>query len=236
MQGAHIAADAWWDADTTQKTRSQRTIFISQRRMGAQVIPEVTVTDIRPSTSEEFKFEVLYKSTTNPFGSTQTVRGRNVIVSAGALGTMELLFRCRDVTRSLPLISQRLGDNVRTNSENIMGVTSRETGADFSKGIAISSIFQADEVTRVEPVRYSDGSSFIRVMTAPHVEGKLPARALPEDDLGIDTPSPGFPVFQILLTLGALYHHPVGDAGRGKPHPHSSGAQYFHPLPPGIGA
>ena len=56
-----------------------------------------------------------------------------------------------------------------------MGVTSREKGTDFSKGIAISSIFQADDVTRIEPVRYSDGSSFIRLLTAPHVEGDLPA-------------------------------------------------------------
>ncbi|MCJ7432229.1 MAG: GMC family oxidoreductase, partial [Anaerolineales bacterium] len=106
------------------------------------------------------------------------------------LGTMELLFRCRDVTQSLPLISQSLGDNVRTNSENIMGVTSRETGADFSKGIAISSIFQADDVTRIEPVRYSDGSSFIRVLTAPHVEGN-------------------FPLMRFLKTIWELIRHPV---------------------------
>ena len=52
-----------------------------------------------------------------------------------------------------------------------MGVTSRGRGIDYSKGIAITSIFQADEITRLEPVRYSDGSSFIRVMVAPQVEG-----------------------------------------------------------------
>jgi cholesterol oxidase len=85
---------------------------------------------------------------------------------------MGLLFRCRDVTGSLSRISPRLGDNVRTNSENILGVTSRDRHTDYSKGIAISSIFQADDITRVEPVRYSDGSSFIRVLTAPHVEGE----------------------------------------------------------------
>jgi cholesterol oxidase len=52
-----------------------------------------------------------------------------------------------------------------------MGVTSRDKQIDYSKGIAISSIFQADEVTRIEPVRYSDGSSFLRLMSAPHVTG-----------------------------------------------------------------
>jgi len=160
-------------------------------KAGAKILPEVTVIDIRPLTPTPFqgaspvpegegqrvredgaRYEVDYRSTTTWFGgSKQTVRARNVIVSAGALGTMGLLFRCRDVTRSLPKISSRLGDKVRTNSENILGVTSRDKYIDYSRGIAISSIFQADDVTRVEPVRYSDGSSFIRTLTAPHVEG-----------------------------------------------------------------
>jgi cholesterol oxidase len=145
---------------------------------GAEVRAEVKVVDIRPLTIthrpssmvEDARYEVVYKSTTNPFAKQQSVGARNVIVAAGALGTMELLFRCRDVIGSLPNISKRLGDNVRTNSENIMGVTTRDKHIDHSKGIAISSIFQADEITRIEPVRYPDGSSFIRVLAAPHVE------------------------------------------------------------------
>ncbi|MBN1454517.1 MAG: GMC family oxidoreductase [Anaerolineales bacterium] len=152
-------------------------------KQGAKIIAEATVTDVRPlavdegrstvgGLSSEARYEVDYRSTTAWFGvSKHTVRARSVIVSAGALGTMNLLFRYRDVTGSLPRISSRLGDQVRTNSENILGVTSRDKDVDYSKGIAISSIFQADDVTRVEPVRYSDGSSFIRVLTAPHVEG-----------------------------------------------------------------
>jgi cholesterol oxidase len=99
------------------------------------------------------------------------VSARNVIVSAGTIGTLELLFRCRDETKSLEKISQTLGNRVRTNSENILGVTARKRDLDYSKGIAISSIFSADEVTRVEPVRYSDGQNFIRVMTAPLIDG-----------------------------------------------------------------
>jgi cholesterol oxidase len=99
------------------------------------------------------------------------VRARNVIVSAGTIGTLELLFRCREVTKSLGRISPRLGDRVRTNSENILGVTTRGRDVDFSKGIAITSIFSADEVTRVEPVRYSDGASFIRTLIAPLIDG-----------------------------------------------------------------
>jgi len=171
-----------------KNTLTKNYLYFAEKN-GAQVLPEVTVENIRTLTptslpqgrvpervegqgADGARYKLDYRSTTAMFnGGRQTVRARSVIVSAGALGTMSLLFRCRDVTGSLSRISPRLGDNVRTNSENILGVTSRDRHTDYSKGIAISSIFQADDITRVEPVRYSDGSSFIRVLTAPHVEG-----------------------------------------------------------------
>ena len=118
------------------------------------------------------------------------MKTRNVVISAGALGTLELLFRCREITHSLPNISQQLGDRVRTNNENILGVTTRNRDTDLSKGIAIGSVFSADDVTHVEPVRYSDGSSFIRVMTAPMI------------DAGANIP------IRILKTLWEIIRHP----------------------------
>jgi cholesterol oxidase len=144
-------------------------------KQGAQVIPEVKARDIRPLPAGQpdgARFEVIYSSSTSLlFRPEIRVRASNVIVSAGSIGSLELLFRCREVTKSLALISPRLGDRVRTNSENILGVTARGRDVNFSMGIAITSIFSADEVTRVEPVRYSDGSSFIRAMTAPLITG-----------------------------------------------------------------
>jgi cholesterol oxidase len=114
-----------------------------------------------------------------------------VIVSAGVLGTLELLFRCRDVTKSLPGISSMLGERVRTNSEALLGVTTRHSRDDHSQGIAISSVFHADNVTRIEPVRFSKGSSFIRTLSAPliHADGNVPLR--------------------ILKTLTEIFLHPV---------------------------
>ena len=142
---------------------------------GAIVIPEVKARDIKPlSAGQEdgSRYEITFSSSTAFLGKPETkVRARNVIISAGTLGTLELLFRCRDKTKSLNKISQTLGDRVRTNSENILGVTARKRDVDYSKGIAISSIFSADEVTRVEPVRFSDGQNFIRVLTAPLIDG-----------------------------------------------------------------
>jgi cholesterol oxidase len=83
------------------------------------------------------------------------------------LGTVELLLRCRDVERTLPLISNMLGEEVRSNSEALMGVTARGTDQDFSQGVAITSHFWADDVTSVEPVRYPPGSSFMRSLIWP---------------------------------------------------------------------
>ena len=67
------------------------------------------------------------------------------------------------MSKSLPHISTRIGDQVRTNSEAITGVMERSiaSGRDHSKGIAITSQFRPDDVTTVEPVRYGPGSDFI---------------------------------------------------------------------------
>ncbi len=83
---------------------------------------------------------------------------------------MSLLFRCREVTRSLPGISPRLGSMVRTNSESLLGATARGKKTDYSKGISITSIFYANPVTTVEPVRYPAGASFMRLLSAPMIE------------------------------------------------------------------
>jgi cholesterol oxidase len=159
-------------------------LYFAEKK-GATVIPEVKARDIKPLTSsplpkgegsgvseDRSRYEITYSSSTTFLRKPESkVRARNVIVSAGTIGTLELLFRCRDEAKSLDKISQTLGNRVRTNSENILGVTARGREVDYSQGIAISSIFNADEVTRVEPVRYSDGQNFIRVMTAPLIDG-----------------------------------------------------------------
>jgi cholesterol oxidase len=143
-------------------------------KWGAEILPQVEATDIRPLPAGEAdgaRYEVVFHSSTAWFYKPEeTIRARNVVISAGMLGTLRLLFRCREVTRSLPKLSARLGERVRTNSEGFVGSTSRESDQDYSKGIAITSIFKADPVTSIEAVRYPDGSSFIRLLAAPLVD------------------------------------------------------------------
>jgi cholesterol oxidase len=124
------------------------------------------------------RYQVVYRSSTRwAYKPEKIIRARNVIVSAGTLGTLRLLFRCRDVTRSLPNLSARLGEIVRTNSESLLGVTNRTRATDYSKGIAITSFFRADEVTSIEPVRYPAGSDLMRLLSGPLLDsGSLLAR------------------------------------------------------------
>lgn len=145
-------------------------------KWGAQVWSETEVVDVRPLPPDQpdgARYAVIYRSATawfNTLRADRIVRTRNVVFSAGALGTLRLLFRCRDVNRSLPRLSQQLGNLVRTNSEALLGSTARELKINYSEGIAITSIFHADDVTTIEPVRYPAGSSLMRFLAGPLVE------------------------------------------------------------------
>lgn len=143
-------------------------------KWGAEVWPEVEVFDIRPlreGRSDGGRYELAYRSSTSWIHrEEQVVRANNVVISAGMLGTLRLLFHCRDQTGSLSQLSVRLGDMVRTNNEGFVGSTTRHRKMDYSKGIAITSIFKTDEVTSIESVRYPDGSSFMQLLAMPMID------------------------------------------------------------------
>ncbi|MCK6578983.1 MAG: GMC family oxidoreductase [Anaerolineae bacterium] len=158
----------------SKNTLLKNYLFFAEK-WGASIQAESEVTDLRPLPNGQpdgARYEVVYRrSTAAPWArSGEKIRARGVVISAHALGTMKLLFRCRDVTRTLPKLSPCLGSNVRTNSEALVGSTSWDTKTDYSTGPAITSIFALDEITRVEPVRYPRGSSFMRLLAIPMIE------------------------------------------------------------------
>ena len=153
-----------------KNTLDKNYLYLAEKH-GARVLPEHNVNLIRPlfgAQPDGARYEVACEKITD-FGRKRrsTVRARNVIVAAGVLGTVELLFNCRDVHGTLPLISPCLGEGVRSNSEALMGVTARHNKQDYSQGVAITSHFWADDETSVEPVRYPPGSSFMRSLIWP---------------------------------------------------------------------
>ena len=125
-------------------------------KLGAQVTPMRTVTDVRAMPGGGY--EVTHEESGAWFAKDrQVVRARNVVLSAGVLGTVKLLLECKE-RGSLPNVSDCLGERVRTNSEAILGVTTEERSVAYSKGIAITASFHPDDETHVEVVRYSEGS------------------------------------------------------------------------------
>jgi cholesterol oxidase len=99
-------------------------------------------------------------------------RAEQVVLAAGVLGTLELLFRSG-------LGGPNLGMLVRSNSETIVGAGARDASVDYSAGVAIGSSFRPNAETRIEPVRYPKGSSMMGLFSTVLVDGGAgPPRAL----------------------------------------------------------
>ncbi len=143
-------------------------------QQGAQIRPEVEVRDIIPlpaGQADGARYEIVYRSSTALFFKPERrVRARNIVLSAGVMGTLKLLFRCRDTTGALPALSPHLGEMVRTNSEALLGSVARTRQTDYSTGVAIGSVFQADDSTNIEPVRYPEKNGFMRLLAWPLID------------------------------------------------------------------
>jgi len=166
-----------------KNTLPKNYLYFAEKR-GAKVMSEVEVTDVKPLTVDggrltanhqpsKANYEVTYRDSTKLFKETQTVHAGNVIFSAGVMGTMKLLLNLRDVKKSLPKLSAKLGTMVRTNSEGLLGSVARKSDINYSEGVSISSIYNHDEITRIEPVRYPDGSSLMRFLAAPLIDNQV---------------------------------------------------------------
>ena len=155
--------------DNAKNTLVKNYLYLAERA-GAEVRAETEALLIRQlpqPTAEGLRYEVVTRSSTRPWAGRRTWAARHVVVSAGVLGTLSLLFRSRE-QGGLPHLSPVLGKRVRTNSEELNGVLlDRPLDPEAIRGVAITSIFHADEETRVEPVRFGQGSSLLRFLAAP---------------------------------------------------------------------
>jgi cholesterol oxidase len=94
----------------------------------------------------------------------RTIEAANVVVSAGVLGTMRLLLSPKNALTRLP---KRLGRDVRTNSEAILGAVDLQGRKDYSQGLAITAGYWPDEHTHIEAVRYPEGSDAMSLLSLP---------------------------------------------------------------------
>ena len=156
-----------------KNTLDKNYLYFAEKR-GATVLAETRVVDIRPlgaaDGSDGYELTV-ERSTAWLFKQRRTLTARQVVLSGSALGTMDLLMRARE-RGSLPAVSDRLGHDVRTNAESIVGVRFPGQALDMSKGIAIGSGIHIDQFTHVEATRYSRGSDVLGLIATLLVNGK----------------------------------------------------------------
>jgi cholesterol oxidase len=141
--------------------------------LGAEVVPEHKVVDVRPD--GDGGYAVTARRTTGlPARSRSVRRARGIVFAAGVLGTLDLLTRCKE-NGALPNLSSRLGHVVRTNSEILAGVTSRRN-QQHSLGVSITSSVFVNDATHIELVRYPKGSDVMSIFAGPMTDGggKLP--------------------------------------------------------------
>lgn len=152
-----------------KNTLDKNYLFLAEQ-LGVKVIAEKEVFDVIPlSIDGADGYEIHFKDSLSYFPKKDSVKAKSVIFSGGVLGTVDLLLKLKE--KSLPNLSDKVGTGIRTNSESLIGVTSFDKDAVFSKGIAIGSIINIDESRHIEPVKYSDGSGFWRIFMAPMVQG-----------------------------------------------------------------
>jgi cholesterol oxidase len=149
---------------------------------GVEVQAERTVTDVRPLGAADGSDGYAVASERSGLlrgRRKRTLNARGVVVAAGPLGTNRLLQRCR-LGGSLPRISERLGELVRTNSESILAVTVPEDyPEDLTKRVAISSSIYPDPHTHIETVSYGEaGDSMSTLYTLLVGDGSRVTRPL----------------------------------------------------------
>ncbi len=154
----------------SKNTLDKNYLHLAQQ-IGAEIIAEKEVVNVVPLDRHGANgYEVTFQNTFGWIKKTQKIKAKGVIFAGGVTGTVPLLLKLKN--KSLPLLSDTVGNGVRTNSESLIGVTTFDKTNDFSEGIAIGSIIHLDDQRHLEPVKYSAGSGFFRLLMAPMVSGK----------------------------------------------------------------
>lgn len=168
--GCRFCAGCMLGCRHNAKNTLDRNYLYLAEGLGASVRPECEVTSVRPL--DGGGYVVGYRD--GAARERRNLCAANVVFAGGVMGTVPLLLTLK--RRDLSRLSDRIGFDVRTNSESLIQVTTL-TDKTLAEGLAITSIYEIDEESHVELVRYPPGSNFFSLATAPHAEGgRAPAR------------------------------------------------------------
>ena len=164
--GCELCGGCMTGCNRNAKNSLDKNYLYFAEKFGATIIPECKVTDVIPLSEDGANgYEIRTESSTGRRGEPRKVfRTKGVVFSAGVLGTLSLLLKMKE-KKLLPRLSAALGQKVRTNSEVMLVVRSKDKNVDFTKGAAITSSVYPDEVTHIQPVRFSEGINLVKMYT-----------------------------------------------------------------------
>jgi cholesterol oxidase len=153
-----------------KNTLDKNYLYLAQKN-GVEILAENEVYDVKPIDKKEgaLGYELTVKSSTSFFKRKKVFTAKGVIFSGGVLGTVKLLLKVKK--KSLPLLSDKLGDDIRTNNETLISVSTLDKNKNLSKGVAIGSLLHTDENSHLEMVRYGEGSGFWKLLHLPLSNG-----------------------------------------------------------------
>ena len=144
--------------DNAKNTLMKNYLYFAERN-GVEIRPDTEVNRIEPIENNGIKDGSAGYIVTVVDSNTKReykIKTRGVVVSAGVMGTVPMLLRMRDQFKTLPNISSKLGQQVRTNSETL--TTANDTQHSVHDGVAISSMINVDDDTTMEVNRFRKGS------------------------------------------------------------------------------
>jgi cholesterol oxidase len=154
-----------------KNTLDKNYLYLAQKK-GTEILAKHEVIDVNPMDKKEGAtgYNITLKTSTKFFSKKKTLTTKGVIFSGGVLGTVKLLLKIK--AKSLPLLSDKLGDDIRTNNETLVSISSLDKTKDLSKGVAIGSLLHTDDNSHLEIVRYAEGSNFWKLLHLPYATGK----------------------------------------------------------------
>jgi len=169
-----------------KNTLDKNYLYLAEKA-GAEIMPDTRVELVEALL--EGGYRLRWRKTRGLFSSTEgTVTARLVVLAGGVLGTVPLLMECKE-KGALPHLSDQIGNVVRTNSEALLGVTSKSR-KDLWEGVAIAAKVEIDEQTHFECVRFPKGSDVMLLLGTLLTDG-----------------GPGVP--RQLRWIGNILRHPI---------------------------
>ena len=127
-------------------------------KLGLEILPETKAEEI---TFSDGIYTIRTSKVTSFFRKKRIeFKSKGIIVATGTLGTLELLLKQKYKYKSLTLLSDMIGHELRTNAETLCAVSGVKEK--MNNGLAITSVFSPAPLTHVEIVKYPDNSNAMK--------------------------------------------------------------------------